>query len=230
MPESFEIEVQQSQRVSATAYHAKASEAIGATVVLGHGAGADQRCEFMVAFGTGLSSRGIHVLTFNFLYMEQGRSAPDPAPKLESAFRAAIRSVKDIAELASGRLFIGGKSLGGRIASYLAASDQPPTDLAGLICLGYPLHPPNRPEKPRTEHLERIRVPVFIAQGARDAFGSPAELRPVLSQLKTPTRLFVVEGGDHSFTVPKKWPKSQNEIYAEVQEEIVRFVGTSASR
>jgi predicted alpha/beta-hydrolase family hydrolase len=228
MPESFEIETEQGQRVSATAYDAKAKAPISATVVLGHGAGADQRSAFMVAFGSGLSSRGINVVTFNFPYMEKGRSAPDPAPRLESAFRAAIDSVKNIPELASACLFIGGKSLGGRIASHLAAS-EPIANLAGLICLGYPLHPPNRPEKPRTEHLERIRVPIFIAQGSRDAFGSPAELGPVLTQLKTTTRLFVVEGGDHSFTVPKKWPKSQDEVYAQVQEEIVRFVGQSSN-
>jgi predicted alpha/beta-hydrolase family hydrolase len=229
MPESFEIDVEQGQRVSATAYHAKVGAPIAATLVLGHGAGADQRSAFMVAFGAGLSSLGINVVTFNFLYMERGRSAPDPAPRLESAFRAAIDSVKNIPELASARLFIGGKSLGGRIASHLAASEKPIANLAGLICLGYPLHPPNRPEKPRTEHLERIRVPIFVAQGSRDAFGSPAEVEPVLEQLKTPTRLFVVEGGDHSFTVPKKWPKSQDQVYAEVQDEILRFVGHSSN-
>lgn len=224
MPESFEIELEQGQRVSAIAYHAKVGESLGATAVLGHGAGADHRSAFMVAFGSGLSSRGINVVTFNFPYIEHGRSTPDPAPKLESTFRAAIRSVNEMPELARGRLFIGGKSLGGRIASHLAASEQPIANLAGLICLGYPLHPPNRPAKPRTEHLERIRVPIFIAQGARDAFGSPAELEPVLAHLKTSTRLFVVEGGDHSFTVPKKWPKPQDEVSAQVQEEIVRFV------
>src|SRR6266852_2738798 len=99
MPESFEIEIEQGQRVSATAYHAKVGAPIAATVVLGHGAGVDQRSAFMVAFGSGLSSRGIIVVTFNFLYMEQGRSAPDSAPRLESAFRAAIRSVKNIPSL-----------------------------------------------------------------------------------------------------------------------------------
>src|SRR5258708_24619548 len=224
MPETFEIEIEQGQRLSATAYLANVGSAIEATMVLGHGAGANKRSAFMVAFGSGLSSRGINVITFNFPYMERGRSTPDPAPRLESAFRAAILSVKNIPELASARLFIGGKSLGGRIASHLAASEQPVANPAGLICLGYPLHPPNRPEKPRTEHLERIRMPIFIAQGSRDAFGSPAELGQVLTQLKSQTRLLVVEGGDHSFTVPKKWPKSQNEVYAEVQEEIVPFV------
>src|SRR5258708_40005913 len=104
MPERFEIETEQGQPVSATAYHAKAGAPIAATVVLGHGAGADQRSAFMVTFGTGLSSRGINVVTFNFLYMEQGRSAPDPAPRLESAFRATIDSVKNIPELAGSSL------------------------------------------------------------------------------------------------------------------------------
>src|SRR5258708_39802182 len=177
MPERFEIETEQGQPVSATAYHAKAGAPIAATVVLGHGAGVDQRSAFMVAFGSGLSSRGINVVTFNFLYMEQGSSAPDSAPRLESAFRAAIRSVKNIPELASARLFIGGKSLGGRIASHLAASEQPAANLAGLICLGYPLHPPNRPEKPRTRHLARSRRPTFIPQAPPAPFEPPATLR-----------------------------------------------------
>src|SRR5215469_5723114 len=222
MAERFEIELEEGRRVSAIAY--RAARSTTATVVLGHGAGVDQRSAFMVAFATGLSSRGLHVVTFNFPYTEQGRSTPDPAPKLEECFRGAIHSAQQMPELAGGRLFIGGKSLGGRIASHLAASPQAIDGLAGLICLGYPLHPPNRPEKLRTEHLERIRVPMFIAQGARDAFGTPQELKSVLSQMKAPTRLFVVEGGDHSFAVPKKWPKSQEQVYAEVQEEIVRFV------
>lgn len=222
MAERFEIEWEDGRQVSAIAYHAtKPSRAV---LVLGHGAGADQRSPFMVAFASGLSSRGIHVVTFNFPYMEQGRSTPDAAPKLEACFRSAIRAARQIPELAAGRLFIGGKSLGGRIASLLAASPQPISDVAGLICLGYPLHPPNRPEKLRTEHLERIKVPVFIAQGARDAFGSPEELKPVLAPLKAPTRLLVVEGGDHSFTVPKKWPKSQEQVYADVQDEVASFV------
>ena len=223
MAERFEIELEEGRRVSAIAYHA--TQPSTAVLVLGHGAGADQRSAFMVVFASGLSSRGIHVVTFNFPYMEQGRSTPDPAPKLEECFRAAIRSVQQMPELAFGRLFIGGKSLGGRIASHLATSAQAIDGLAGLICLGYPLHPPNRPEKLRTEHLERIRVPMFIAQGTRDAFGSPAELKQVLSAIKTPMRLFVIEGGDHSFSVPKKWAKSQNDVYSEVQEEIVRFIG-----
>ena len=223
MPEQFEIELQEGRRVSAIAYHA--AKPTAAIVVLGHGAGADQRSAFMVAFASGLSSRGLHVVTFNFPYMEQGRSTPDPAPKLEECFRGAIRSVRQMPEFTGGRLFIGGKSLGGRIASHVAASQQPDGGLAGLICLGYPLHPPNRPEKLRTEHLERIRVPVFIAQGARDAFGSPAELKQVFSAIKVPMRLFVIEGGDHSFSVPKKWVRSQNEVYSEVQEEMVRFIG-----
>jgi len=222
MAEPFEIELEEGRRVSAIAYHA--AKPATATLVLGHGAGADQRSAFMLAFASGLSSRGLDVVTFNFPYMEQGRSAPDPAPRLEECFRTAIRSVQQMSELAGGRLFIGGKSLGGRIATYLAASEQPIGGLAGLICLGYPLHPPNRPDKLRTEHLERIRVPILIAQGARDAFGTPEELRTVLSQLKAPTRLLVVEGGDHSFTVPKKWPNSQDQVFAEVQDEILRFI------
>jgi predicted alpha/beta-hydrolase family hydrolase len=169
------------------------------TLVLAHGAGAGQEHPWMVTVASGLAARGVRVWTFNFPYTEAGRRTPDRTDALLACFRAVVAQVR--AE-SGGPLFIGGKSLGGRMASHLAADGEP--GVAGLICLGYPLHPPGRPEQLRVQHLPRIAVPVLIVQGARDAFGTPEELRPYFAQVKVQVTLEVIEGGDHSFKQPKK--------------------------
>jgi uncharacterized protein len=112
------------------------------------------------------------------------------------------------------KLVIGGKSMGGRIASQVAAAGA---DAAALVLLGYPLHPPGRPDKPRTRHLPSIKIPMLVVQGERDAFGTPAELEPVLAGLKA--ELCVVEGGDHSYKVPKKL-KPQEQVYDFVLDKV----------
>ena len=195
----------------------------GATLILAHGAGAPQSSAFMVDFARGLASRGCQAVTFNFPYTEQGRRLPDRAPTLEACFRDVIAAIRARADLATGLLVIGGKSMGGRIASHLAA--QGLADLAGLVALGYPLHPPGRPGQLRAEHLARIRQPMLIVQGSRDAFGTPEELRPALAPLGATATLQVVEGGDHSFKVPKRGPITQEEVFARVQDEIARWIG-----
>jgi predicted alpha/beta-hydrolase family hydrolase len=122
---------------------------------------------------------------------------PDRAPVLEAAFREAL----DEARAAAGRghrLFIGGKSMGGRMATHLAS--QGTAGLEGVIALGYPLHPPGKPAQLRAAHLPAITVPVLVVQGERDAFGTPAELRPVLAAMNPGVVLHVVPGG-HSFEV-----------------------------
>ena len=96
-------------------------------------------------------------------------------------------------------MFIGGKSMGGRMATHLGA--QGLDGLLGIVALGYPLHPPGRPDKPRTEHLPSIRVPVLIVQGERDDFGTPEELKPVIATMKANVTLHIVAGGDHSLAV-----------------------------
>jgi hypothetical protein len=192
------------------------------TLILAHGAGAPQSSPFMVAFARGLARRGCHAVTFNFPYTEQGRRLPDRAPTLEACFDDVVAAIRARADLGSGPLVIGGKSMGGRIASHLAARGLP--DLAGLVALGYPLHPPGRPEQLRAPHLARIRQPILIVQGSRDAFGTPEELRPVLAPLGATATLHVVEGGDHSFKVPKRGPVTQEEIFERVQDEIARWI------
>lgn len=194
-----------------------------ATLILAHGAGAPQSSAFMVDFARGLARRGCQAVTFNFPYTEQGRRLPDRAPTLEACFRDVIAAIRARADLGTGPLVIGGKSMGGRIASHLAA--QGLADLAGLVALGYPLHPPGRPEQLRALHLARIRQPMLIVQGSRDAFGTPEELRPVLGPLGATATLHVVEGGDHSFKVPKRGPITQEEVFERVQDEIARWIG-----
>ena len=195
------------------------------TLILAHGAGAPQTHPFLIAFARGLSMRGIGVVTFNFLYKERGRRAPDPATRLEACYRAVISAVRD--RHAGRRLLVGGKSMGGRIASQVVSADTragAPPGVAGLVLLGYPLHPPGRPEKLRAAHLPAITAPMLFVQGSRDTFGTPDELRPVLSGCPA-AELFVVDGGDHSFKVRGKDAPTEAEVHARVQNAISDWIG-----
>lgn len=191
------VALQGGGHTTATGY--RTERPVDAVLVLAHGAGAGQQHPFMVAVAGGIAARGIDVVTFNFPYTEQRRRTPDSTPTLEECFRRAIAATRGDAALRSSRLFIGGKSMGGRIATHLAAHPEP--DLQGVIVLGYPLHPPGKPEQLRIAHLPSIAVPVLIVQGERDAFGTPAELTPVVDTMRAPVTLHVVPGGDHSLAV-----------------------------
>ena len=184
------------------AYPACTDGRLKATLVLAHGAGAGQTSRFIVQLAKALADRGVDVLTFHFLYTEQRRKVPDRPPALEACYRAAIEAARTHAPFTDNKVFIGGKSMGGRIASHLAAADDATAAaIAGLVLLGYPLHPPGKPDQLRVEHLPRIRVPVLVLQGERDPFGSPAELRPHFASLGPLVTLHAVEGGDHSLAV-----------------------------
>jgi predicted alpha/beta-hydrolase family hydrolase len=218
MPDKFCVEVAPSQYVTAIDYPAATGNRAGATFILGHGAGADQTSGFMAAFAKMLAERGIDVVTFNFLYTELRRRVPDPNARLESCWRAVIETVRDRITSGGGKLAIGGKSMGGRIASQVAADGV--GDLAGLVFLGYPLHPPGRPDRLRAAHLRDVKAPMLFVQGSRDAFGTPAELQPIISQLEPTADLFVVEGGDHSFKIPKSVGVKQQDVYRAIQDRI----------
>jgi len=221
MAEEFKVDIDANQSVTATVYPASAKNRAHITLILGHGAGAGQTNWFMVMFANELAARGIDVITFNFSYMERRRGAPDPGDKLEACYRAAIDAARAHKKLKGNKLAIGGKSMGGRIASQVAAKGL--DDLAGLVFLGYPLHPPGKPEQLRSKHLPNIKAPMLFVQGSRDSFGTPEELRPILKKLKTPCKLYEVEGGDHSLKIPKK-AGSQEQLYAVVQDEIARWL------
>jgi uncharacterized protein len=188
-----------------------------AVLVLAHGAGAGQKHPFMVAIATGLASRRISVVTFDFPYMQQGRHVPDKAPVLEECFRHVVEATRKWS--GSPRVFIGGKSMGGRMATHLGAEGL--DSVQGIVALGYPLHPPGRPDKPRTAHLPSIRVPLLIVQGERDTFGTPTELQPVIETMTAPVTLHVVAGGDHSLGVRGR---KKDEVYREVLDVVVGWM------
>jgi len=224
-PNELTVPLQASAATTALVYPAAddAPTTPRAALVLGHGAGAGQRSTFMVDFARGLSALGIDVITFNFLYTEQGRRIPDRAPALESCYRAVIDRVRAEVESAQQSLFIGGKSMGGRIASQVAAADAA-LPIAGLVLLGYPLHPPGKPDERRDKHLPAIARPMLFVQGTRDAFGTPAELAPLVDALQPPPALHVVAQGDHSFKLARKDPAAQAALYAELQRVIAAWI------
>lgn len=204
-----------------------AGVAAPATVMLAHGAGAGQRHPFMVAYATNIAAAGVDVVTFDFPYMQQKRRIPDPAPVLEAHYREIVALVRREVSSAGRTLIIGGKSMGGRMATHIAAADAG-LPVAGLVLLGYPLHPPGRPDKRRDAHLPRLQRPSLFVQGSRDTFGTPDELRPVLDTIQPPPVLHVVEGGDHSFKVSRSGGAAgqarQADVDREVQQTIVDWI------
>jgi predicted alpha/beta-hydrolase family hydrolase len=216
-PQEIQISVDERDSVTALLYQASNPRRARITMILGHGAGANQLSPFMRLMGTGLSDRGIDVLTFNFVYMEQGRRVPDSRAKLENCFSAVIESAAKHKRLKGNLIVIGGKSMGGRIASQVAALERheatPHPALAGLVFLGYPLHPPGKPEQLRDAHLPLVGAPMLFVQGSRDAFGSSEEIRAIIKKHHLPATLHVVEGGDHSLKVAKSADVTQAEVY-----------------
>ncbi len=162
------------------------------------------------------------MITFDFPYTAAGRRAPDRNDVLEAAMRAAIAAAAERANKTKTALFVGGKSMGGRIASQVAAQDA--TGIAGLVFLGYPLHPPGKATQRRDAHLPAVKAPMLFVQGTRDPFGGPGEIAPIVKKLAKGSRVCVVEGGDHSHAVPKRAGVAQAEVDAGIAEAIVGFV------
>lgn len=223
MPATMKVSITATDKVTALAYDAAAKSRLPVSIALAHGAGANQSSPFMVQMASALADRGIGCLTFNFLYTENGRRLPDRNDALELCWRKIIEAYHagKIRGL-EGKFVIGGKSMGGRIASQVAAAGD--VDIAGLVFLGYPLHPPGNPAKLRASHLPAIRAPMLFVQGAKDAFGTPDELRPIIKRLKAPVELCPVDDADHSLKVPKKASRPQAEVDAFVLDTIEAWV------
>jgi predicted alpha/beta-hydrolase family hydrolase len=225
--EKLTVNVNDKEAVTALLYPAAKKDRAGLTIVLGHGAGANQTSGFMRTFAKGLASRGLDAMTFNFVYMEQERSVPDQKHKLEGCFRAVIEAALKHKKLKSNRLVLGGKSMGGRIASQVMAGEEKESfagEVAGLVFLGYPLHPPGQPAKLRVEHLEHIKKPMLFVQGTRDALGTPDEIKPYIKNLRPAAKIYEIEGGDHSFKTPKKFGLTPDQIFESAMDEIDRWV------
>lgn len=214
------VRIDRDAQVTALVYPA-AEPRLDAALILAHGAGAGQHSTFMTSFATAFAELGLQTVTFNFLYTEQRRRVPDRRPALEACYAAVIQAVKSELD-GTMALFIGGKSMGGRIATHVAAdglADSP----RGLVLLGYPLHPPGRPHERRDAHLPDVRCPMLFVQGSRDTFGTPAELEPVFASLRAPATLHVVEGGDHSFKVASR-ERRQAEVFLDMQRAVVKWI------
>jgi len=221
--DALSVAVVPGEAVTARLYRARAERRAGVALILAHGAGGGQASPFMVRCAADLASRGIDTVTFNFLYIERGRRLPDKSDRLEACYRAVIAAMRIEAALDGSRLAIGGKSMGGRIASQVAAGGDV-GDLAGLVFLGYPLHPPGKPERRRGAHLPRITAPMLFVQGERDAFGTPDELAPIIADLAPRAELYAVAGGDHSFKVRKSDGLSQAAADSAVQDKVERWL------
>jgi uncharacterized protein len=189
------------------------------TLVLAHGAGAAMDSRFMNTVAEALGGAAVRVVRFEFPYMAARRTsgkrrAPDREPVLLESWRSVIGRLGNPA-----RLVIGGKSMGGRIASMVADEAQ----VAGLVCLGYPFHPPGNPTRTRTKHLENLRTPALIVQGTRDSFGRPDEVEKY--KLSKKTRILWIEGGDHSLKPPARSGRTEAQNVADAIAEVQRFVG-----
>jgi predicted alpha/beta-hydrolase family hydrolase len=186
--------------------------------VLGHGAGGDRKQESLVRFQDALYRRGLASLVFNFPYSEKGTKRPDPMPRLERAYLGAVAFARG--RLRPGEpLFAGGRSMGGRVATHLAAAGEP---LAGLVLLGYPLHAAGKPEKLRVEHLPRIRVPLLFISGTRDALAPRAMLARTVSELGA--RIHWIEGADHGLDLPKRAGRDRASVAAEAADVVVSWI------
>jgi len=204
------------------------ADSAAAALLLAHGAGGGQQSRFMVQAAKAFAERGITVATFDFPYMAQGRSVPDKAPVLEAHWRTVIDAARTHDAFARLPLFIGGKSMGGRIASQVAA--QHLEGIAGLVYLGYPLHPPGKPEQRRDRHLPDITEPMLFVQGTRDPFGRADEIRELLPRLNPRTSLFEVQDGDHSFGVRVAVTgKKPDAVLAEIFDAVASFIRTCAN-
>ena len=189
-----------------------------ALYVLAHGAGAGMRHPFLEVLSQQLAERSIATLRYQFPYMEQRARRPDPPAVAAATVRAVVA---EAARVAPGLpLVAGGKSFGGRMTS-TAQAEAPLPGVRGLVFLGFPLHPPGRPGDARAEHLAQVQIPMLFLEGTRDDFADLTLLRPVVTRLGARATLHLVEGGDHSFHVPKRSGRTDADVMGELAEAIV---------
>ena len=188
----------------------------GWTFVYAPGAGSNIRDPFGAFAATALAAAGVTTLRFQFPYMEAGRRAPDRPPLLEATWRAVIDASRGDAS----RLVVGGRSMGGRIASQVVAQG---VAVDALALFAYPLHPPGKPEQLRTEHLAAIEAPVLFCSGTRDAFASPDELRAAARGVRHAT-VHLLEAADHGFAVPKASGRTREQVWSEAVSTMVAWL------
>ena len=193
--------------------------ASGDALILTHGAGGNAQAPLLVALAETFSAAGITVLRCN-LPFRQIRSFGLPGPSDAGRDRAGLKhAITAMKEIASGRIFLGGHSYGGRQSSMLCAEE--PSLVAGLLLLSYPLHPPRKPEQQRTQHLPDLRTPTLFFHGTRDPFGSIPELEKAIKMIPGKTRLVPVEGAEHDLGFKGK--ARQEELPKLIISEFIKF-------
>jgi hypothetical protein len=195
-----------------------AGRGTGWTFVYAPGAGSNIRDPFGDAAAAALAAAGIATVRFQFPYMEAGRRAPDRPPLLEATWRAVI----DAARADASRLVVGGRSMGGRIASQVVAQG---VAVDALALFAYPLHSPGKPEQLRIEHLAAITAPVLFCSGTRDAFASPDELRAAAKGMRR-AKVHLLEAADHGFAVPKASGRTREQVWAEAVSAMMTWLAT----
>lgn len=198
--------------------------ASGTAFVLSHGAGGDMKARLLEAMAKALSARGHFVLRFDFLYRAAGKKLPDPKAKLVATYRRVLATLPSHGSFE--RLVIGGKSMGGRMATHLAVDDGL---TGGVVLFGYPLHPPKKKEQRRDAHLGQVPAPMLFLQGTRDPLCDLGLLRPVLASIPHAT-LHVLEGGDHSLDVLKSSGRTRAAVDEELLAAIDAWLAPSARR
>lgn len=195
-------------------------EGAHAFLLFAHGAGSGIRHPFMETMARNLGEAGIATFRYQFPYMEKRQKRPDPKAVLLATVQSAFNAARDYARGIP--IFAGGKSMGGRMTSTAAAEGLLP-DIRGIVFFGFPLHPPNQPEKwkGRAEHLKHVRVPMLFLQGTRDAFADLDLLRPVCTKLGKLATLHLVQGGDHSFNVAKK----NSDVLRDLAKTVSEWIG-----
>jgi predicted alpha/beta-hydrolase family hydrolase len=220
MPEQVDIPAEGGTLVPALRYPATPGAPV---LLLAHGAGAGQRSAFMAGFAEAMAARGVTAITFDFPYITARRRVPDRAAVLQGTWRAVIAHVAAVASPAL--VVIGGKAMGGRMASHVLADPAHPCPgVAGLVLLGYPLHPPGRPDQPRVAHLPALLTPTMVVQGSDDEFGTEVEVRAAFAAVPAPVDWLIVPGGDHSFKVPRRHGRAAVDVVRDVHDTVARWV------
>ncbi len=198
--------------------------------VFAHGAGAGQASPFMQRYAERLAAHGIGVVTFDFPYLARKKKVPDRPPVLERAFRAVVDAAVAQLSPAPRAVFVGGKSMGGRMATHLAAQPEQWTSavpLGGAVALGYPLKPPGPRGGDRVSHLRQLAVPTLVVQGTRDSFGGPDDVREAVGPQPLLT-ILPVATGDHSLKVLASAGRPQAEVEREIVAAIAAWMRTHA--
>ena len=183
-------------------------------VILAHGAANDMYNPLIRFVARGMHQAGYLTLRFNFLYKEKGKKSPDSQAKLIQTWQSVYHFLRNHPKFSPQTIVACGKSMGGRVASQMVAEGQ--LSVSSLIFLGYPLHAPGKKDQLRDTHLYQILIPMLFFAGTRDTLCDLGRLKTVLHRLTAPWELKVIEGGDHSFRVPKTHPVSQEDTLAQI--------------